>query len=79
MSLKEHPLGKRLSITDAGTLCLDGAALRCVHCDAWITLDHVADVHGCPCRAKPPRRLKAEPEEPTVAQGPVNGRLLFPT
>jgi len=37
--VKEHAISNRLSITDAGTLCLDGVALRC-ECGLYFSLAH---------------------------------------
>jgi len=31
----------RISIDKAGTLSLNGVPLRCIHCDALLTLDHL--------------------------------------
>jgi hypothetical protein len=58
-----------------GTICKDGVPLRCIHCDDWLTLDHVADAHGRPCRTRPPRRPNAN-KASIVAQESANGSTV---
>jgi hypothetical protein len=72
--MKPQPIpgNRRYSITVDGALRVDGVPLRCVHCDEWLTLDHVADAHGRPCSAKPPRMPRAKPKASIVAQESAN-------